>query len=173
MILYQINIITLLTHVVQTRKRSWITKTDLLFCCSLYLFVHQPLYTASLIYVALPHYVKTTTEDRKDFMCAVVTVIYGMCNSVRLLYLLVVTVRKWSINPVTKPNPVDSQSHTWLYTYMYLNRRHTSSPPTDRKHLDRTILIIGLLTCFHRKLSFQTSREMNKLCQDFSFVALN
>jgi hypothetical protein len=30
-------------------------------------------------------YQEATKEDRGDFMCAVVTVIFGACNSVRLL----------------------------------------------------------------------------------------
>jgi putative component of membrane protein insertase Oxa1/YidC/SpoIIIJ protein YidD len=27
---------------------------------------------------------------------------FGVCNSVRLLYLLVITIRKWSINPKSR-----------------------------------------------------------------------
>jgi hypothetical protein len=42
-------------------------------------------------------------------MCAVVTVIVGVCHSVRLLQLLVVTIRKWSIDPVIQ-NPVERHS---------------------------------------------------------------
>jgi hypothetical protein len=53
-----------------------------------------------------------TSEDKEDFMCVVITVIFGVCNSVRLLQLPVVTIHKWSINPVTNPNPVESHSNT-------------------------------------------------------------
>jgi hypothetical protein len=44
-------------------------------------------------------------EDREDFMCAVVTVIFGVRNSVRRLQLHLVTIRKWSVNPVSNPEP--------------------------------------------------------------------
>jgi hypothetical protein len=49
-------------------------------------------------------------------MCALVAVIYGVCNSVRLSQLCVVTFYKCSINPITSPNPVYSHSsYTWQY----------------------------------------------------------
>jgi hypothetical protein len=38
-------------------------------------------------------------------MCAVVTVIFGVCKSVRMLQLLVVTIRKLSIIPISNPKP--------------------------------------------------------------------
>jgi hypothetical protein len=43
-------------------------------------------------------------------MCAVVTAIFGVCNSVRLSYLFVVTFCKCSINPITNPKPVYNHS---------------------------------------------------------------
>jgi hypothetical protein len=36
-------------------------------------------------------YQATPSEDWEDFMCAVVTVIFGVCNSVTLSYLLAAT----------------------------------------------------------------------------------
>jgi hypothetical protein len=41
-------------------------------------------------------------------MCDVVTVIAGVCNSVKLLQFPVVTSYKCSLNPVINPNPVCS-----------------------------------------------------------------
>jgi hypothetical protein len=41
----------------------------------------------------------------EDFIYAIVTVIFGVCNPVRLLELLAVTIRKWSPNPVSSPEP--------------------------------------------------------------------
>jgi hypothetical protein len=38
-------------------------------------------------------------------MCSVVTVISGVCNSVRLSQLLVVTILKLSIIPMSNPKP--------------------------------------------------------------------
>jgi hypothetical protein len=43
-------------------------------------------------------------------MCAVVTVTFGVCNSVRLLELIVFKIRKWSVNPIIH-NPVESHTH--------------------------------------------------------------
>jgi hypothetical protein len=48
-------------------------------------------------------------------MCAAVTGIFRVCKSMRLLYLLVVTIWKCSINLVTNPNPVYSYSYAWQY----------------------------------------------------------
>jgi hypothetical protein len=48
---------------------------------------------------------ETTSEHREDFMCAVVTVILGVYDSVGLLQLVVVAIRKWSIDPVSNPKP--------------------------------------------------------------------
>jgi hypothetical protein len=52
-------------------------------------------------------------------MCAAVTVIFEMCKPVWLLELLVVTicVYKYSVNPITNPNPVYSHSYMWQYMY--------------------------------------------------------
>jgi hypothetical protein len=48
----------------------------------------------------------TASEDQEDFMCAVVTVIFGVCNSVRLSWLFVVTFCKCLVNPITNKNLV-------------------------------------------------------------------
>jgi hypothetical protein len=45
-------------------------------------------------------------------MCSAVTMVFGMSNSVSLLQLLVVTIRKWSISAITNPNPTESYSNT-------------------------------------------------------------
>jgi hypothetical protein len=45
-------------------------------------------------------YQAVTGEDianREDFLCAVVTVIFGVCNSVRLSYLFVITFCRCSV----------------------------------------------------------------------------
>jgi hypothetical protein len=46
-------------------------------------------------------------RDWEGFTCAVVTIIYGLCNSVRMLQLTVFTSRvlKWSINLISNPKP--------------------------------------------------------------------
>jgi hypothetical protein len=44
------------------------------------------------------------------FMHAAVTVIFRVCKLVSLLQLFVVTICKWSINPVLNPNPVCSNT---------------------------------------------------------------
>jgi hypothetical protein len=49
---------------------------------------------------------------REDFMCAVVTAIFGACNSVRLSQLFVVAFCKCSINPTINPKPVYSHSYS-------------------------------------------------------------
>jgi hypothetical protein len=54
-------------------------------------------------------YRTTAREDWEDFMCAVVTVNFGVCNSVRLSSLYVATFCKCS-NPITNPNPVSGHS---------------------------------------------------------------
>jgi hypothetical protein len=57
------------------------------------------------------HHQVTSGEDIancENFMCAVFTVIFGVCNSVRLSYLFVVMFCKCSINPTSNPNPVYS-----------------------------------------------------------------
>jgi hypothetical protein len=38
-------------------------------------------------------------------MCAVVTVIFGVCGSVGMLELVVMAIRKWSIDPVCNTKP--------------------------------------------------------------------
>jgi hypothetical protein len=45
-------------------------------------------------------------------MCAVVTVIFGVCNLVRLLQLFVVMFCKCSVNSITNPNPVGGHIQT-------------------------------------------------------------
>jgi hypothetical protein len=42
---------------------------------------------------------------REDFMCSVDAVIFGVCNSMRLLYLIVVTIRKWSVSRIYNRKP--------------------------------------------------------------------
>jgi hypothetical protein len=61
-------------------------------------------------------------------MCAVVTVIFGVCNSVRLSQLFVVTFCKRQVNPITNPNPVYSHSITWQYIIIQflLHRKQTA-----------------------------------------------
>jgi hypothetical protein len=50
-------------------------------------------------------------KTENDFKCAVVTVIFGVCNSGRLSKVLVFTFCKYSINPITNPNPVYRHSY--------------------------------------------------------------
>jgi hypothetical protein len=38
-------------------------------------------------------------------MLAVVTVLFGVCGSVGLLWLVVVVIRGWSVDPVSNPKP--------------------------------------------------------------------
>jgi hypothetical protein len=59
---------------------------------------------------------------------AVVTVIIGVCNSVRLLQLLVVTIRKWSINIIPNPNKTPSTvtlTHENVFSYFQNECKHT------------------------------------------------
>jgi hypothetical protein len=52
-------------------------------------------------------YQATVSEDWEHFIYAVVTVIFGVCNSVKMPHLFVVTeLFKNAINPITYPNPV-------------------------------------------------------------------
>jgi hypothetical protein len=44
-------------------------------------------------------------------MCAVITVIFGVCGSVGLLQLVVMAIRKWSIDPISIRNPVERHSN--------------------------------------------------------------
>jgi hypothetical protein len=41
----------------------------------------------------------------KDLMWAVAAVIFGVCGSVGLLYLVVMAIREWSMDPVSNPKP--------------------------------------------------------------------
>jgi hypothetical protein len=50
--------------------------------------------------------------DKTNCMRAVVIVIFRMRNSVRMLKLFVFTIRKWSGNPITNPNPDSIHSNT-------------------------------------------------------------
>jgi hypothetical protein len=62
----------------------------------------------------------TTGEDIanwEELICAVVTVIFGMHNPVRLWELFEVTICKFSINPITNPKFVYSHSITWQYMW--------------------------------------------------------
>jgi hypothetical protein len=42
-------------------------------------------------------------------------------KSVTVLYLVVVTICKWLINPITNPNPVFSHWNTWQYIIFFRN----------------------------------------------------
>jgi hypothetical protein len=57
-------------------------------------------------------YQETSNEDREDFMCAVVTVIFGVCNSVRPLRLLVVAIRKVVNKSNYQSEPTSKVTHT-------------------------------------------------------------
>jgi hypothetical protein len=46
--------------------------------------IHQPVRTLAKNIVR-NHYQEMTSEDIEDFMCAAVTVIFGVCKPVRLL----------------------------------------------------------------------------------------
>jgi hypothetical protein len=50
-------------------------------------------------------YLATDNEDTEDFMCAVVTAIFGMCKLVKGLWLLVITGYE-SSNQIINPNPM-------------------------------------------------------------------
>jgi hypothetical protein len=69
-------------------------------------------------------YQATASKDSEDFMCAVITVIFGVSNSVRLSQLFVVTFCKCSINPIINSNPVYNQSSDNInYKTMQLKKR--------------------------------------------------
>jgi hypothetical protein len=53
------------------------------------------------------------SEHWKDILCAVATVMFGMCNSAGLSQLFAVTGVKCPINPVTERNLVSSHNVTW------------------------------------------------------------
>jgi hypothetical protein len=57
------------------------------------------------------HYLSTASEQTEDFVCAVVVVMYGVCKSVRLLYLFVVTRYKCLVNSVFYPNAMSSHKY--------------------------------------------------------------
>jgi hypothetical protein len=61
-------------------------------------------------------------------MYAIVTVIFGARNSVRLSKLFIFIFCKCSINPITNPNPVYSHSIAW-----YLVSHHTPAPAIGRR----------------------------------------
>jgi hypothetical protein len=65
-------------------------------------------------------YQETTSEEIEDIICDADTVIFRVCKPVRLLQLLVVTcyMYKWSINPITNPNPVYNYSYMWQYEFL-------------------------------------------------------
>jgi hypothetical protein len=50
-------------------------------------------------------YQETSSDDRDLFMCAAVTVTFGVYNSVRVLQLLVVATHKWSIDSISNSKP--------------------------------------------------------------------
>jgi hypothetical protein len=76
-------------------------------------------------FAAGSRYQATVSEDWEDFVYSVVTLIYGVCNSVRLSYLFVVTFCKYLINPITNPNPVYRHSITWQYCELHQDSFHS------------------------------------------------
>jgi hypothetical protein len=68
-------------------------------------------------------YQATATEDWEDFLCAVVTVIYGVYNSVRLSQLFVVTLCNCLLNPITPIQTPSTVTHMKiLMGYSYTSR---------------------------------------------------
>jgi hypothetical protein len=55
--------------------------------------------------------VRESVKRKHRRRCAAVTVICRVRKPVRLLQLLVVTICKCSINPITNPNPIYSHTH--------------------------------------------------------------
>jgi hypothetical protein len=41
----------------------------------------------------------------EEFICAALTAIFEVCSTLRLIYLFVITTCKWSITPISNPNP--------------------------------------------------------------------
>jgi hypothetical protein len=61
-------------------------------------------------------YQATTDEDKADWEDLVSAVVNcSVCELVTVLHLLVVTICKWSVNPITNPNPIYSNSYVPQY----------------------------------------------------------
>jgi hypothetical protein len=71
------------------------------------LLVRNVRFSETLIITVLKSATRKRLVKTEDFMCAAVTVVFGVCNSARLLQLLVVAISKWSMDqiPNTKPRP--------------------------------------------------------------------
>jgi hypothetical protein len=44
-----------------------------------------------------------------------------VCELVIVLELLVVVIRRWSINPITNPKPIYSHAYMWQYKHLHIN----------------------------------------------------
>jgi hypothetical protein len=71
-------------------------------------------YGSKGIFIVRSRYDEKTNKDIEDVIYAVVTLIFKVCKSVKLLPLPVVTSCKNSINPITNPNPMSSNYHTTM-----------------------------------------------------------
>jgi hypothetical protein len=81
----------------------------------------------------------TAREDGEELICVVVTVLFGVYNSVRLSELFVVTFYKISINPITNPNRVYSRDS--------IINRNVVTPFTSIVDLLYLVLINAHLHC--------------------------
>jgi hypothetical protein len=68
-------------------------------------------YCTKRIFIVRSRYEATNNKDIEYFVYDIVTVIFEMCKSVKLLHLPVVTSCKSSINPITNPNPMSNHYH--------------------------------------------------------------
>jgi hypothetical protein len=106
-------------------------------------------------------YQKTTSEVWEDFMCSVVTAIFGVYNSVRLLQLPVVTVRKWSINPITNPNIFYSHYHVRVF-----------SAAVGNMHLLLKVTVLPIASILKRIVWSGTIILLNYVVWDLQFMCL-
>jgi hypothetical protein len=60
------------------------------------------------------------TQQTEEIMYGVVTVIFGVCNLVRLSWLFLVAFCNCSVNPMTNPNP--SRDNIFSFSYMKCRR---------------------------------------------------
>jgi hypothetical protein len=71
----------------------------------------------------------TTGEDTDDWEDLVNVVSnFWVCELAIALWLLIVTICKWSINQITNPNPVCSHSYTWHYVDQWLGSALSKGP---------------------------------------------
>jgi hypothetical protein len=91
-------------------------------------------------------YQATGIEYCEDIMCAVVTGNFGVCNSVGVPQLFVLTFCKCSINLSTNPNTVYSHSTTWQYIpiVIFIDNRWQAkcSELNDSKHSMNLIYVL-------------------------------